>query len=112
MLSFLRAAFPHSRIVNSYGITETGGVAYDGQIPADVSVKLVDREDLGYLATDLPHPRGEIVVQHQKLALGYWNDPEKTNLAFKVIHFISFFFFFLYHFFFLNSISSKYFLYV
>jgi small GTP-binding protein len=83
VMDFLRALFKGARITNSYGITEVGGITWDGAVSNEnVVVKLVDVPDLGYRTTDKPWPRGEILVKHPSMALGYFNDAERTAAAF------------------------------
>ena len=52
-------------LVNGYGSTEDGVVLVDDQIrrPPVIDYKLVDVPELGYFATDRPHPRGELWVK-------------------------------------------------
>ena len=63
-----------------YGSTEDGIVLVDGQIrrPPVIDYKLVDVPDLGYFATDRPHPRGELWVKSTDLIPGYYKRPEVT----------------------------------
>ncbi|XP_047338518.1 long chain acyl-CoA synthetase 8-like [Impatiens glandulifera] len=82
-------------IAQGYGLTETcaGGTFSEGD---DISVgrvgpplpccyiKLVSWEEGGYLITDKPMPRGEIVVGGFSIAAGYFNNVEKTEEVYKV----------------------------
>lgn len=63
---------------NGYGSTEAGGVLLDGVIqrPPVRAYRLVDVPELGYLATDLPYPRGELQLQSDSLIPGYYRRPE------------------------------------
>jgi fatty acid CoA ligase FadD9 len=63
-----------------YGSTEDGIVLVDGQIqrPPVIEYKLADVSDLGYFATDRPHPRGELLVKTPNLIPGYYKRPEVT----------------------------------
>ena len=63
-----------------YGSTEDGIVLVDGQVrrPPVIDYKLVDVPDLGYFATDRPHPRGELWVKSTDLIPGYYKRPEVT----------------------------------
>jgi long-chain acyl-CoA synthetase len=48
-----------------------------------VSVRLVDWTDGGYLATDKPNPRGEIVVNGDLVTSGYYAMEKETAEAFR-----------------------------
>lgn len=48
-----------------------------------VLVVQVDVPELGYLTTDTPHPRGEIVVRSDKVAPGYYSDAAASDEVFK-----------------------------
>ncbi|KAJ4766656.1 long chain acyl-CoA synthetase 9 [Rhynchospora pubera] len=82
-------------IGQGYGLTETcaGGAfsEYDdtsvGRVGAPlpcVYVKLIDWPEGGYLTTDKPMPRGEIVIGGPSVTLGYFKNEEKTNEVYKV----------------------------
>ncbi len=63
-----------------YGSTEDGIILVNGQIqrPPVTDYKLADVPDLGYFATDRPHPRGELLVKTPDLIPGYYKRPEVT----------------------------------
>ena len=67
-------------LANGYGSTEDGVVLVDDQIrrPPVLDYKLVDVPDLGYFATDRPHPRGELWVKSTDVIPGYYKRPEVT----------------------------------
>ena len=67
-----------------YGSTEAGAVFVDGHIrrPPVIDYKLVDVPELGYYATDVPHPRGELLVKSEQLFPGYYKRPEVTAEVF------------------------------
>ena len=67
-------------LANGYGSTEDGVVMVDGQIrrPPVLDYKLVDVPDLGYFATDRPHPRGELWIKSADVIPGYYKRPEVT----------------------------------
>ncbi len=65
---------------DGYGSTEDGIILVDGQIqrPRVIDYKLIDVPDLGYFATDRPHPRGELLVKSTDVIPGYYKRPEVT----------------------------------
>lgn len=83
-------------VAQGYGATETVGCASvqevlpSGGRPQDVGtghvgaiqpaseIKLVSVPEMGYLVTDTPCPRGEILVSGHNLTKGYYKMPEKT----------------------------------
>jgi len=63
-------------IVNGYGTTETGGLSSNGRVNpgAGVEMRLVDAPALGYLTSDKPFPRGEILARSPRMhAEGYYS---------------------------------------
>jgi fatty acid CoA ligase FadD9 len=71
-------------LVDGYGSTEAGMVLLDGEVqrPPVVDYKLADVPDLGYYATDRPHPRGELLLKTENLFPGYYKRPEVTAEVF------------------------------
>jgi fatty acid CoA ligase FadD9 len=67
-------------VVDGYGLTEVGMVTVDGVIkrPPVIDYKLVDVPELGYFATDKPHPRGELLVKSASATPGYYKRPKVT----------------------------------
>jgi len=76
-------------LMQGYGLTETTACAsvtsiHDrttGRAGAPllaVKMKLVNWEEGNYLVTDKPNPRGEIHIGGDNVALGYYENPEKT----------------------------------
>ncbi|HEV7420143.1 MAG TPA: AMP-binding protein, partial [Mycobacterium sp.] len=76
--------FLDMHVIEGYGSTEAGAVFVDGQIrrPPVLDYKLVDVPDLGYFGTDVPHPRGELLVKSDQLFPGYYKRPEVTAEVF------------------------------
>ncbi|MDT5065865.1 MAG: fatty acid CoA ligase FadD9, partial [Mycobacterium sp.] len=76
--------FLDMHLVEGYGSTEAGAVFVDGHIrrPPVIDYKLVDVPDLGYFGTDVPHPRGELLVKSEQLFPGYYKRPEVTAEVF------------------------------
>ncbi|TGD86574.1 NAD-dependent epimerase/dehydratase family protein [Mycolicibacterium sp. CH28] len=77
-------AFLDMHLVEGYGSTEAGAVFVDGVVrrPPVTDYKLVDVPDLGYFGTDLPHPRGELLIKSEQLFPGYYKRPEVTAAMF------------------------------
>ncbi|KAF5791278.1 putative long-chain-fatty-acid--CoA ligase [Helianthus annuus] len=82
-------------IGQGYGLTETcaGGTfsEYDdpsvGRVGAPLPcsyIKLIDWPEGGYLTSDSPMPRGEIVIGGPNVTLGYFKNDEKTKEVYKV----------------------------
>ncbi len=67
-------------LMDGYGSTEAGMVLLDGEIqrPPVIDYKLVDVPDLGYFATDRPHPRGELLLKTPNMFPGYYKRAETT----------------------------------
>ncbi|BBZ30980.1 oxidoreductase [Mycolicibacterium madagascariense] len=76
--------FLDMHLLEGYGSTEAGAVFVDGQIrrPPVIDYKLVDVPELGYFATDRPHPRGELLVKSEQMFPGYYRRPEVTAEVF------------------------------
>ncbi|MEE1769457.1 thioester reductase domain-containing protein [Streptomyces sp. JV185] len=78
------AAFVESclnlHLYTGYGSTEAGGVLLDTvvQRPPVIDYKLADVPELGYFRTDLPHPRGELLLRTESIIPGYYKRPEVT----------------------------------
>ncbi|MCV7420877.1 carboxylic acid reductase [Mycobacterium yunnanensis] len=76
--------FLDMHVLEGYGSTEAGAVFVDGVIrrPPVIDYKLVDVPELGYYGTDVPHPRGELLVKSEQLFPGYYKRPEVTAEVF------------------------------
>ncbi|MFK4210618.1 carboxylic acid reductase [Streptomyces sp. NPDC030920] len=83
-LSAELAAFVEScldlHLYTGYGSTEAGGVLLDTvvQRPPVIDYKLADVPELGYFSTDLPYPRGELLLRTESMIPGYYKRPEVT----------------------------------
>ncbi|MET8976726.1 carboxylic acid reductase [Streptomyces sp. NPDC004539] len=66
-------------LFNMYGSTEVAGIAVNGLLmsPPVTGYKLADVPELGYFGTDLPHPRGELLLKAGGIP-GYYRQPELT----------------------------------
>jgi D-alanine--poly(phosphoribitol) ligase subunit 1 len=94
-VSALFAALPDVIVQNTYGPTETTVSVTELRLnrtnyaPAcGSSVAIGDPiERMGIHLLGGPHANeGEIVITGPQLAMGYWNDPEKTAAAFKTVN--------------------------
>ncbi|TXH16242.1 MAG: NAD-dependent epimerase/dehydratase family protein [Mycobacterium sp.] len=67
-------------LMEAYGSTEAGGVMVSGHVsrPPVLDYKLVDVPELGYLSTDRPRPRGELLLKSTDLIPGYYKRPDVT----------------------------------
>lgn len=70
---------------DAYGATETGNVfpVRDGRISPWVDeYRLADVPELGYFRTDVPSPRGELLVKSAGIVPGYFKRPDATARVF------------------------------
>lgn len=93
LLEFLRVLM-QCDVIQGLGMTESNCVI-SAQDPHDHllghvgppmicnEVKLVDVEEMGYLSSDKPHPRGEIWIRGNNVFNGYYKDPENTAATLK-----------------------------
>ncbi|MFG1791234.1 carboxylic acid reductase [Nocardia sp. NPDC049149] len=67
-----------TEVIIGYGATESGGILVGNEIqrPPVIDYKLVDVPELGYLSTDKPFPRGELLVKSETMFPGYYKRPE------------------------------------
>ncbi|MBT2364984.1 thioester reductase domain-containing protein [Streptomyces sp. ISL-10] len=68
-----------TQIIDCYGSTETTRAIVVDQVvrrPPVTDYRLVDVPELGYFATDKPHPRGELRVKSIGLFPGYYKQPD------------------------------------
>lgn len=68
----------------TYGTTEVSAVIADHKLMRDhvVDYRLEDVPELGYLTTDYPHPRGELLLKATTAIPGYFNRPDVTAALF------------------------------
>lgn len=66
--------------MTAYGDREVGTV---GPPAYGAEVKLVDWEEGGYLTTDQPNPRGEVMIKSKAVSCGYFKQPLLTQEAFE-----------------------------
>ncbi len=83
--------FPSATLFNTYGLTEAPRATYGVVDPSDASTSLsvglstsgVDVKIVNEHSRQCrPYEEGEIVVEGANVALGYWNNAEKTSAAF------------------------------
>ncbi|KAJ2020447.1 medium-chain fatty acid-CoA ligase faa2 [Coemansia sp. S85] len=89
VINFFRAAFSCD-VVQGYGQTETGGAGtiqrlsdytsgHIGVPNGGSNIRLRNQPGYGYLATDVPCPRGELMIRSNTQFAGYYKEPEKTK---------------------------------
>lgn len=54
-------------VVNAYGTTETGGLSSNSSTRDGVELRLRDVPEMGYLTSDRPNPRGEILARTTRM---------------------------------------------
>jgi len=66
--------------IYEYGSTEAWTVLSNGVVkrPPVQDYRLLDVPELGYLSTDVPHPRGELLVRTRSIFAGYLKRPDVT----------------------------------
>jgi fatty acid CoA ligase FadD9 len=79
ILKFMRRCFKHCTVVESYGISECGSVAYDTCLETSLQYRLESVPDMGYTVDDKPYPRGELIAKTPQTFSGYINNPEETR---------------------------------
>ncbi|KAN0024818.1 hypothetical protein ACTFIV_009227 [Dictyostelium citrinum] len=83
VLKFMNDCWRDINISNSYGLTEVSGVCVDGYISDEVEFKIEPVPSFGYYPTDLPHPRGELVVKSSTMSAGYYKNTQLTSESFE-----------------------------
>ncbi|MFI5778662.1 carboxylic acid reductase [Nocardia sp. NPDC051570] len=83
MKTFMESVL-HTEVVIGYGATESGGILVEDEIqrPPVIDYKLVDVPELGYLHTDKPYPRGELLIKSETMFPGYYKRPELNTEVF------------------------------
>jgi fatty acid CoA ligase FadD9 len=83
MKAFIESCL-EAALVDAYGLTEIGAVTTDGVVmrPLVIDYKLIDVPELGYFNTDLPFPRGELLVKSGGATPGYYKRPDVTAEVF------------------------------
>lgn len=81
-------------VLQGYGLTETCSAGtlscyedlssgHVGAPLASTLIKLIDWEEGEYMVSDVPAPRGEVLIGGPTVALGYYNDTERTEEDFQ-----------------------------
>ncbi|KAF2861252.1 acetyl-CoA synthetase-like protein [Piedraia hortae CBS 480.64] len=89
---FLRVVFSNS-LIQGYGLTETYAIALSqihndlttgncGAVSLASELCLRSVEDMDYLVTDTPHPRGELLIRGPTVMKEYFRSPEETAKTF------------------------------
>ena len=89
---FLRVIFAN-QFIQGYGLTETFAIALAqveddfsagtcGAVSPFVEVCLMDVPDMEYLSTDMPQPRGELLIRGPTVFKGYFKSDTETQKAF------------------------------
>jgi fatty acid CoA ligase FadD9 len=80
VLAFLRRCF-QVPILEGYGSTEAGVITYENRVvPGAVTAfKVIDAPEAGYLLSDQPFPRGQLLVKTRWAVPGYFRSPEATR---------------------------------
>lgn len=88
LMEFLRVLIG-CPVIQGYGMTETSAAAaimsitdittgHNGAPLPCNEIKLVDVEEMEYLHTDTPFPRGEVWIRGKNIFKGYYKNPEAT----------------------------------
>ncbi|EGG16162.1 hypothetical protein DFA_09189 [Cavenderia fasciculata] len=83
VLKFMKNCWPGVGISNSYGLSEVIGIFIDGYIQHDIEFRIDPVPEFGYYPTDLPNPRGELLVKSKTMTTGYYNNPQLTAESFQ-----------------------------
>ncbi|CAF1143253.1 unnamed protein product [Didymodactylos carnosus] len=81
ILNFMKRCFTHCTVIESYGISECGGITCDNDVGNALQYRLESIPDMGYTLDDKPFPRGELLVKTPHMFSGYINNPEETHAA-------------------------------
>ena len=80
VINFMRKCFRQCSIIDSYGTTECGRIAFNQRFLHSVlDYRLESVPQLGYCNDDKPHPRGELLIKTLQMFSGYANDEEETK---------------------------------
>jgi fatty acid CoA ligase FadD9 len=82
VLNFMQRCFRHCKIVEAYGTTECGRIAFNYNFLRSIlDYRLESVLELGYTLDDKPFPRGELLMKTEQMFSGYINNPEETKAA-------------------------------
>ncbi len=91
LLREIADCFPSATLFNTYGLTEAPRATYMAVIPSDFDTNLSVGFPTSGVTTHVvnqqlkhcqPYVEGEIIINGPNLAMGYWNNHEKTAAAF------------------------------
>lgn len=78
---FMQRCFRHCRVVDAYGITECGGIAFGQILDPRIAYRLENVPEMGFTVNDKPYPRGELLTKTPQLFSGYVNNSKETQAA-------------------------------
>jgi fatty acid CoA ligase FadD9 len=83
VLAFLERAFDVP-VIDAYGSTEAGLITRDGHVVRGevLDLRLESVPELGYRTSDLPYPRGELLVKTRRLVPGYYQNVAASRALF------------------------------
>ncbi|CAK0843476.1 unnamed protein product [Prorocentrum cordatum] len=68
-------------VINAYGTTETGCLSSNDSIRDGVELRLRDVPEMGYMTSDRPHPRGEILARTSRMTYFRPGDLRKDGIV-------------------------------
>ena len=82
VLNFMQRCFRHCQIVEAYGSTECGRIAFNYKfLNTMIAYRLESVPEMDYTVDDKPFPRGELLIKTAQMFSGYINNEEETKAA-------------------------------